>query len=584
MGGNTSARFQVDSRLAKLLSQEYSSTEKALKELVDNAWDADATMVDISLPPPMSSESITVRDDGTGMTTEELRRHYLAIAADRRVHRGDRTRRFNRLVKGRKGIGKFAGLMAASEMGLETYTGGTSSCFVLRLSDLASVEDIEHLPISIASQPCDGALHGTIITLSGLHTGLAFPDPRKVRQVLLHEYGRATDIEITVNGKPLGIDDVDGIYSDESFSLKGVGPVRMRFAISDGRVAAKEPGLVIRVDGKAIGKPSFFGLDEQQDFPPKLLKRLYGDVDADGLRDHVTAGWDSLIENSELLAALVEHVQPIVHRAFKERYGREIQLAQARLRKDVHDRLASMPEHRRQYADRAIKRVLDRFFGEAPEKVEPYVFVLLEAIERSEYATVLEHLAEASRKDVSSIADALAEFGLAEMAHLIDQATARQSFLDQLEQLAREPTTLEAQMHKAIELNLWIFGPEYSLFSSNRTLQRLIEDLLGEKYPGPRPKDRPDLLLNENLNAEYLLIEFKRPSHALDHGDYSQAIRYRHDLKKSINRAVKVLLVGGQRSGDYPIANLEPDVSAVTFVEVIATARRQLQWMLRSRD
>lgn len=35
------ARFQVDSRLARLLSPEYPSTEKALKDLIDNAWDAD---------------------------------------------------------------------------------------------------------------------------------------------------------------------------------------------------------------------------------------------------------------------------------------------------------------------------------------------------------------------------------------------------------------------------------------------------------------------------------------------------------------------------------------------------------------
>lgn len=34
-------RFQVDSRLATLLSQEYSSSERALKELVDNAWETE---------------------------------------------------------------------------------------------------------------------------------------------------------------------------------------------------------------------------------------------------------------------------------------------------------------------------------------------------------------------------------------------------------------------------------------------------------------------------------------------------------------------------------------------------------------
>lgn len=49
-----SLRFQVDSRLATLLSQEYPSSEKALKELIDNAWDADAEEVFVTLPTPMS--------------------------------------------------------------------------------------------------------------------------------------------------------------------------------------------------------------------------------------------------------------------------------------------------------------------------------------------------------------------------------------------------------------------------------------------------------------------------------------------------------------------------------------------------
>lgn len=80
-------RFQVDSRLATLLSQEYSSSERALKELVDNAWDADAEKVSITLPKPMSGDPIVIQDDGTGMTEEELRRHYLSIASERRCRR-----------------------------------------------------------------------------------------------------------------------------------------------------------------------------------------------------------------------------------------------------------------------------------------------------------------------------------------------------------------------------------------------------------------------------------------------------------------------------------------------------------------
>ena len=54
MGLNNS-RFRVDSRLARPLSQEYPSEEKALKEPVDNTWDTDLENVPISLTAPMTS-------------------------------------------------------------------------------------------------------------------------------------------------------------------------------------------------------------------------------------------------------------------------------------------------------------------------------------------------------------------------------------------------------------------------------------------------------------------------------------------------------------------------------------------------
>jgi len=62
------AHFQVDPRLAVLLGETYRSTEQALKELVDNAWDADAENVWIELPEPVTDGLITIKDDGAGMT------------------------------------------------------------------------------------------------------------------------------------------------------------------------------------------------------------------------------------------------------------------------------------------------------------------------------------------------------------------------------------------------------------------------------------------------------------------------------------------------------------------------------------
>lgn len=74
------------------------------------------------------------------------------------------------------------------------------------------------------------------------------------------------------------------------------------------------------------------------------------------------------------------------------------------------------------------------------------------------------------------------------------------------------------------------------------------------------------------------------PSHAVGHDDYVQATTYRHDLAKQLNKPMQVLIVGGRRSADFPIQNREPDVDAMSFSDVVASARRQLEWQLRHRE
>lgn len=108
----------------------------------------------------------------------------------------------------------------------------------------------------------------------------------------------------------------------------------------------------------------------------------------------------------------------------------------------------------------------------------------------------------------------------------------------QLDAHGRDIATTEAVMHKALERNLWVLGPEYSLFSSNITFYRQVEEMLGKTCTGDKADKRPDLLFNENLSGQYLLIEFKRPGHELNHSDYLQAIGYRYELSKYISSPI----------------------------------------------
>ena len=86
------ANFKVDSRLASLLGENYRSIEDAIKELVDNSWDADSENVWVNLPDPLVADpTMIIEDDGSGMTSKEVRNEYLVIANDRRSRKGEIT-------------------------------------------------------------------------------------------------------------------------------------------------------------------------------------------------------------------------------------------------------------------------------------------------------------------------------------------------------------------------------------------------------------------------------------------------------------------------------------------------------------
>ena len=72
----------------------YRGAVPALAELIANAWDADAPRVDLTVPfgAAPSGQEIRLRDDGTGMTWEDCKDHYLVVGRDRRAaEQTDRT-------------------------------------------------------------------------------------------------------------------------------------------------------------------------------------------------------------------------------------------------------------------------------------------------------------------------------------------------------------------------------------------------------------------------------------------------------------------------------------------------------------
>jgi hypothetical protein len=573
--------FAVSPRLTALLGETYRQTEAALKELVDNGWDADASNIWVTLPAPLTAEPIVIADDGSGMSPDQIEREYLDIARDRRSVKGEHSAKLKRRIKGRKGIGKFAGLAAARHMRIESVCSGVRTVVGIdKTSILNAPRDLEQVPLPLTETATPDSANGTVITLSSLDQALNFPSEDKLRTLLIYEYGRENGIKIHVNGRVLDVEDLPGETERTSAKLPNAGEVKLRFTIAEGKLP-KHPGFLLRVGGKVVGRPQWFGLDENQDIPDALRKRVYGEIEVDGLDQVVTSDWGALVENSKAREEIVRLVAERTTTKLKSVFAREMNLQQARLKQEIARRLQNLPEHRRAFAEAALGKILARFYGERQDRIDTIASVILDAMERDEYWQVLRNIDEARYGDVANFAEALEQFGLVELTLMAERANGRLRFLSDLDGLSLNPSTVESQMHKAIEHSLWILGAPYHLMSSNATLKSIVERYTNKKFSGKRANKRPDLLLNTDPGEIYLLIEFKRPTHPVSRADETQAQVYADELREVLPaKPIHIAVIGGKRAAKSNPQNDPPNLKVWSYADIISRARYEVQWLL----
>ncbi|MBS1174040.1 MAG: hypothetical protein H6R05_171 [Burkholderiaceae bacterium] len=121
MSQNKIFNFTVDSALLRELGERLvSSVHVALSELVKNAYDADATAVQISFQEDSNGgATIIIEDNGVGMTPDEVAGYWMRIGTANK-EKTPRSKRFGRPKTGRKGVGRFACRRLGSVLTLET--------------------------------------------------------------------------------------------------------------------------------------------------------------------------------------------------------------------------------------------------------------------------------------------------------------------------------------------------------------------------------------------------------------------------------------------------------------------------------
>lgn len=157
------------SHLISIGERLYAESVELIRELVNNAYDADATEVHVMV----SDEKITVRDNGIGMDLEGLREYFTIGTADKRLH--PRSPKFGRLRIGQFGIGKFATLSACERFTVFTQQGSFAADVVFDKAEWAHAGDRWDLPMRLlAPGPAEG--DGTTVTLFKLRRQFDLPE------------------------------------------------------------------------------------------------------------------------------------------------------------------------------------------------------------------------------------------------------------------------------------------------------------------------------------------------------------------------------------------------------------------------
>lgn len=71
--------------LVRTLGRIAHDPEIALTELVANAWDAGASLVDLTIPP-VREAMLVVKDDGHGMSAQQFKARWMTLGYDRVKH------------------------------------------------------------------------------------------------------------------------------------------------------------------------------------------------------------------------------------------------------------------------------------------------------------------------------------------------------------------------------------------------------------------------------------------------------------------------------------------------------------------
>lgn len=247
MAGNDHYRMTVDLNVLDHLGINlYSNIAAVLTEAVANAWDADAENVEIGIDP--DGKFIEIKDNGIGMSIEDMNTKYLRVGYRRRDEDQEtgRTTAKGRPVMGRKGLGKLSLFSIANTIEVHSAKNGESHGLRMTIDGIhRSVQDKEpfYSPEKLPREEIK-VTNGTAILLKDIKRQRLGRGATALRKRLARRFsvvGEAHGFKILIDEHPISTADRGDLpmvqflwsFGEEEPDLSSAGQLLEREALSD---------------------------------------------------------------------------------------------------------------------------------------------------------------------------------------------------------------------------------------------------------------------------------------------------------------------------------------------------------------
>ena len=556
----------------------YSNTSAVLSEAVANAWDADATRVEIQV----SNNEIAITDNGCGMGLNDINNKYLAVGYQKRLSTPS-TPIYHRLVMGRKGIGKLSLFSIAKEITVFSVCKGEKNALRISTDELidAIKANNEYYPEELDVKNVDFEHDGTKIVLRALRKRTASLSAH-LKQRIARRFSvinGAQHFSVFVNGSEvvpsdrnylskaqclwmlLPTDNADQ-YKKELEAQCNPEKIKLKKVLTP--IAPSYPGCTVTGWIATAAAPSDLSDDEninrivvivrgkmaKENILPEIsstalyTKYLMGEINADFLDeddndDIATSNRQDFFEDDERYKALITciqaHMQKI--RTDWEECRSTTGMESACRYEVVKSWFDDLTGDDRRSAQKLFGKINQLTVSE-DEKRSLFKHGIL-AFESCKLRHELNTLDSIQAEDVDAFLKVAGRLDSIEATMYYEIVNERLAVIKRMREVTSDGS-LEKVIQEHLGKNLWLFDPSWDRGTEIPQVEISIRryfDNIYDKFTQEEKDARFDIVFKK-ISNKHIVIELKRGDRRLKRGElYDQITKYAGAMSKALSQA-----------------------------------------------